>query len=181
MDAIKKRDYEVLLFTDDVDEFMIQILSEYDGTPFKSIQQGESDLLDETEKETLEQQEKDHKKLIKTIKDALGDKVEDVKLSGRLDESPVCLVSGEGLSLEMEKVLRQMPNNTGMEAKKILEINPNHDLFKSLEKVHDKDKNKVKDYANLLYHQALLIEGYPIDNPQEMSNLMTKLMVEANK
>ena len=181
MDAVRKRDYEVLLFTDDVDEFMVQILGEYDSIPFKSIQQGENDLLDEEEKESLEEKSEEHKELLEAIKQSLEGKVEDVKLSGRLEESPVCLVSGEGLSLEMEKVLRQMPNNQGMQAQKILEINPQHALFSSLKRVHEKNKDKVGDYANLLYHQALLIEGYPIDNPKEMSELMTKLMVDANQ
>ncbi|MFW5892914.1 MAG: molecular chaperone HtpG [Bacillota bacterium] len=181
MDAIKEKDYEVLLFTDDVDEFMVQILNNYNDVPFKSIQQGEFDLLDEEKKEDLKKQEKSHSKLLKQIKKALKDKVKDVKLSGRLKESPVCLVSGEGLSLEMEKVLSQMPDAGGMKAERILEINPDHDLFKALENVYEKDAKKVDDYASLLYYQALMIEGYPLEEPQEVSNLMTKLMLEATK
>ena len=181
MDAVKSKDFEVLLFTDEVDEFMVQILAEYDEVSFKSVQQGESDLLDEEEKKKLEESEKDYSKLLKTLKKNLKDKVKDVKLSGRLKESPVCLVSGEGLSLEMEKVLSQMPEGAQMKAEKILEINPDHELFKALKNVHEKNPKKVGDYANLLYHQALLIEGYPIENPREMSELMTKLMVESTK
>ncbi len=181
MDAIKSKDYEVLLFTDEVDEFMVQILNAYNEVPFKSVQQGESDLLDDEEKDKLKQNEKDYAKLLKALKKNLDGKVKDVKLSGRLKESPVCLVSGEGLSLEMEKVLAQMPDAQGMKAEKILEINPDHELFKALNRIHEKQGKKVGDYANLLYHQALLIEGYPIENPQEMSELMTKLMVESTK
>ncbi len=181
MDAVKSKDFEVLLFTDEVDEFMVQILAEYDEVSFKSVQQGESDLLDEEEKKKLEESEKDYSKLLKTLKKNLKDKVKDVKLSGRLKESPVCLVSGEGLSLEMEKVLSQMPEGAQMKAEKILEINPDHELFKALKNVHEINPKKVGDYANLLYHQALLIEGYPIENPREMSELMTKLMVESTK
>ncbi len=181
MDTLKEKDYEVLFFTDDVDEFMVQILNEYDEKPFKSIQQGESDLLDDEQKDALKEKEKEHEKLLKTLKKNLKDKVKDVRLSGRLKESPVCLVSGEGLSLEMEKVLKQMPNQSGMQAEKILEINPDHELFQALASVHESDKKRVKDYANLLYNQALLIEGYPIENPREVSDLMVKLMVEATK
>jgi len=181
MDAIKQKDYEVLLFTDEVDEFMVQILNSYDDVEFKSVQQGESDFLDDEEKDKLKQSEKDYSKLLKTLKKQLKGKVKDVKISGRLKESPVCLVSGDGLSLEMEKVLKQMPDAGNMKAEKILEINPEHDLFKALNKIHEKDGKKVGDYANLLYHQALLIEGYPIEDPNEMSNLMTKLMVESTK
>lgn len=181
MDAIKAKDYEVLLFTDEVDEFMVQILNAYDEVEFKSVQQGESDFLDDEEKDKLKESEKDYATLLKTLKKTLKGKVKDVKLSGRLKESPVCLVSGEGLSLEMEKVLKQMPDSGNMKAEKILEINPEHELFKALKTIHEKDGKKVGDYANLLYHQALLIEGYPIENPNEMSDLMTKLMVESTK
>ncbi len=181
MDAIKQKDYEVLLFTDEVDEFMVQILNSYDEVEFKSVQQGESDFLDDEEKDKLKQSEKDYSNLLKTLKKHLKGKVKDVKISGRLKESPVCLVSGDGLSLEMEKVLKQMPDASNMKAEKILEINPDHDLFKALNKIHEKEGKKVGDYANLLYHQALLIEGYPIEDPNEMSNLMTKLMVESTE
>lgn len=181
MDAIKEKDREVLLFTEEVDEFMVQILNNYNDTPFKSIQQGDDDLVDEDKKKDLENQEKTHKKLLARLKKALDGKVKDVKLTGRLKESPVCLVSGEGLSLEMEKVLSQMPDGQGMKAEKILEINPDHELFKALEDVYNNDGKKVDDYASLLYHQALMIEGYPIENPKEISDLMTKLMVDANR
>ena len=181
MDAIKEKDREVLLFTEEVDEFMVQILNNYDEVPFKSIQQGDDDLVDEDKKKDLEDQEKSHKKLLKRLKKALDGKVKDVKLTGRLKESPVCLVSGEGLSLEMEKVLAQMPDAQGMKAERILEINPDHELFKALENVYEKDAKKVDDYASLLYHQALMIEGYPIEDPKEVTNLMTKLMVDATR
>ncbi len=181
MDAVKEKDYEVLLFTDDIDEFMVQVLQTYEDTPFKSLKQSESDLLDETKKEALKTQEKDHKKLLKAIKKALGDKVKDVKLSGRLKESPVCLVSGEGVSLEMEKILKQMPNASDIKADKILEINPNHELFTALSTIHEANPKKIDDYATLLYRQALLIEGYEIDDPIAFSNQMVKLMVEASK
>ncbi|MGM0436283.1 MAG: molecular chaperone HtpG [Bacillota bacterium] len=182
MDAINEKDREVLLFTEEVDEFMVQILNNYDDVPFKSIQQGDDDdLVDEDKKKDLEDQEKSHKKLLKRLKKALDGKVKDVKLTGRLKESPVCLVSGEGLSLEMEKVLSQMPDAQGMKAERILEINPDHELFKALETVYEKDAKKVDDYASLLYHQALMIEGYPIEDPKEVTNLMTKLMVDATR
>lgn len=179
MDLMKEKDYEVLLFTDDIDEFMVQMLNSYNDVSFKSIQQGESDLLNDEEKDALKSQEKQYKKLLKAIKKALDGKVKDVRLTGRLKESPVCLVSGEGLSLEMEKILKQMPNaEANMQADKVLEINPNHDLFNALKTV---DEAHVQDYANLLYHQALLIEGYPIDDPTEFNNTMIKLMLEASK
>ncbi len=181
MDAIKEKDYDVLFFTDDIDEFMVQVLNTYQEKPFKSLKQSEDDLLDEDKKKDLENKEKDHAKLIKALKKSLKENVKDVKLSGRLKEAPVCLVSGEGLSMDMEKVLNQMPNQPGMKAEKILEINPNHDLFKALENVHSKTPKKIDDYAKLLYQQALLIEGYDIDDPKGMSDMMVKLMIDASK
>ena len=121
------------------------------------------------------------KSLLDALKAGLDDKVTEVKLSKRLKESPVCLVSGEGLSMEMEKVLQNIPTGKEAKATKILEINPNHDLFKTLEKVYENNPDKVKEYANILYSQALLIEGIPLENPVEFSNLMIKLMIDSNK
>ena len=181
MDVMKDKGYEVLLFTDEIDEFMIQILQSYQEVPFKSVQQGESDLVDDTKKEELKSKEKEHKDILKALKKALKDKVKDVKLSARLKTSAVCLVSGEGLSLEMEKILKTMPNQTDVKADRILEINPDHDLFKALNKIFDQDASKIDDYASILYHQALLIEGLPIEDPTEFSNQLVKLMIESSK
>ena len=173
MDIMNDKDYEVLFFTDDIDSFMIQMLHEYQDKAFKSIQQGESDLIDDDAKKDVEAKEKDHKKLLKALKKALKEDVKDVKLTARLKEAPVCLTSGEGLSLEMEKVLNQMPGATAMKADRILEINPNHAVFKKLTEL---EGDAVKDYASLLYHQALLLEGYPIDDPKGFLDSLNKLM-----
>ena len=181
MDLIKDKDYEVLLFTDDIDEFMVNILMKYNDIEFKNVAQGDLDLIDESEVEKLDELQKEKQSLLDIIKESLTDKVSDVKLSKRLKDSPVCLVSGEGLSMEMEKVLKNMPQNPDVKASKILEINPNHELFKTLEKVNETNPDKVKEYAKILYSQALLIEGLPLENPVEFSNLMVKLMVDANK
>lgn len=181
MDLIKKNEYDVLLFTDDIDEFMINILTKYDDVEFKSINQGDLDLIDDTEKEELDKLTEDNKTLLQALKEGLGDKVSDVVLSKRLTDSPVCIVSGEGLSLEMEKVLKNMPQSKEAKATKILEINPNHEIFTMLEKVYKKDAEKVKEYSKLLYSQALLIEGIQLEDPVEFSNLMVNLMIEGNK
>ena len=181
MDVMKENSSEVLLFTDEIDEFMIQILNNYDDVPFKSVQQGEADFVDDTKKEDLKAKEKEHKDVLKAIKKVLKDKVKDVKLTARLKDSPVCLVSGEGLSLEMEKILKSMPNQQEVKAERILEINPDHDLFKAIENVYGKDQSKIGEYASLLYHQALLIEGLPIEDPTEFSNNLVKLMIDSSK
>ena len=170
-----------MLFRSDIDEFMVNILMKYNDVEFKNVAQGDLDLIDESEIEKLDELEKEKQSLLDIIKESLNDKVSDVKLSKRLKESPVCLVSGEGLSMEMEKVLKNMPQNPDVKASKILEINPNHELFKTLEKVNESNPEKVKEYAKILYSQALLIEGLPLENPVEFSNLMVKLMVDANK
>ena len=180
MDLMIEKDLEVLLFTDDIDEFMIQMMQSYQDLPFKSIQNADTDLLDESKKDALKEQEKEHKDILKALKKVLKDKVKDVKLSYRLKESPVCLVSGEGLSLEMEKVLKSMPNAQEIKAERILEINPNHELFKSIEKVYQKDNKSLNDLGTILYHQALLLEGLPIEDASEFSTALTKLMIDSS-
>lgn len=173
MDLMREKDYEVLYFTDDIDSFMIQMMHQYQEKDFKSIQQGESDLIDETVKKDVEAKEKDHKKLLKALKKALKDEVKEVKLSARLKDAPVCLTSGEGLTLEMERVLAAMPGAQVMKADKILEINPNHKVFEKLQSLSGSDLN---DYATLLYHQALLLEGQTIENPKAFLASLNKIM-----
>ncbi len=181
MDLLKKHDYEVLLFTDDIDEFMVQVLMKYDEYEFKSINQGDLDLLDKKEKKDIEKLEKEKEKLLKELQKHLEGSVEEVRISQRLEDSPVCLVSGEGLSMEMEKVLNQLPNKPDAKAKRILEINANHELFKTLETIYESNPDELKKYAKLLYNQALLIEGMPLENPVEFNNLMVELIVKSKK
>jgi len=177
MDLLKDKEFEVLLFTDDIDEFMVNILQKYDDKEFKSINQGDLDLIDKKEDKKVDKLTKEKQGLLDKLTESLEGKVESVKLSKRLKDSPVCLVSGEGLSMEMEKVLQQMPNATDAKATRILEINPNHELFTTLEYVQEHNPDMVGKYAKLLYNQALLIEGLPLDNPAEFSALMVELMI----
>lgn len=181
MDLIKKQGYDVLILTDDVDEFLINILREYDGKKFKSVNQGDLDLLEKDEAEKIKQMNEDKKPILDALKDALKDKVKDVKISERLTDSAVCLVSSDGLSFEMEKVLSNMPHNEEVKAEKILEINGNHELFKSLENIYLNNPTELSKYASLLYNQALLIEGFNIENPVEFSKLMCELMIKSAK
>ena len=177
LDLVKSKGYDVLVLTDDVDEFMINILGEYNEHKFKSINQGDLDLMNEEDKKALDELKEEKKPLLEKLKEALKDECKDVVISKRLTESPVCLVSGEGVSFEMEKVLSNMPNNPGLSASRILEINPNHDLFKAIEYVNENKPELLDDFANLLYNQALLIEGMPLKDPVDFSNKMCKLMV----
>lgn len=180
LDALKKKGYNVLVLTDDIDEFAINVLEEYDSKKFKSINQGDLDLLNEEEKKAIDELKEEKKPLLDALKEALKDQVSDVILSSRLVDSPVCLVSGEGLSFEMEKVLKQMPNQNGYKAQRILEINPNHDLFKALEKTYTSDPSSLNDYASLLLDQAMLMEGMMIEDPASFSLKMCKLMIKAS-
>ncbi len=178
VDAIKKQGYDLLILTDYVDEFMLQVLKEYDGKEFKSISQGDLDLLSEEESKEVDKIKEDNKDLIADIKAALPE-VKEVVLSKRLTDSPVCLRAGDNLSFEMEKVLNAQQNGNGtMKAERILEINPNHDVFKKMEELYKNDKASITEIAKVLYNQALLLEGMPLDNPKEFADLVTKLLVK---
>ncbi len=182
MELLKDKEYEVLYFTDDIDEFAIKVLLDYETKKFKNISSSDLNLESKEEKKALEKQEKTYKDLLTYIKESLVDKVSEVKLSSRLKDSAVCLVSKDDLSFEMEKVLAVMPGGSnGMKADRVLEINPNHQLFKALESVYETDKNQVKDYADLLYSQALLIEGFKLEDPMSFSNKMCDLMIKSMK
>ena len=186
MEVLKDKGFEVLFFTDRVDEFAIKTLVEFDGKEFKSVTEEDIDLGEnETDKMLLEEKQEENKDLLEKIKEHLGDKISSVRLSKRLKTSAVCLVSGEaGISFEMEKVLSEMPGETpmsGMKAERILEINPDHELFQSLKKINETSPDDLADFADLLYSQALLIEGFLLENPVEFANKMAKLMIKASK
>ena len=181
MDLLKKYGYDVLILNDDVDEFLMNILSEYDGHKFKSINQGDLGLIDKEEEEKLKELNEQKKPMLDAIKNALNNEVTDVLLSKRLTDSNVCLVSGDGVSFEMEKVLANNPNGSDIKANKILEINPNCDLFKALEKVYLNNPLEINDYAFLLYSQALLMEGFSLSDPIKFSNKMCDLMIKSSK
>ncbi|MFQ6791925.1 molecular chaperone HtpG [Thomasclavelia sp.] len=183
VEVVKDKGFDVLYLTDNVDEFCIQMMRDYKEKPFKSVAQGDLDIDSEEEKKELEKTNEENKDLLTAIKDSLGEKVVDVKVSARLKTHPVCLVSSEGVSFEMEKVLNQMPDGQaqGIKAGRILEINPNHDIFNAIKKVYTNNPDKINDYASILYDQALLIEGFSIDNPVEFSNKICDLMIELNK
>lgn len=184
MDVFKDKGYEVFFCTDEVDEFAIKILAEYDGKMFKNISDNDLgfDISDEEKKTALEKNEK-AKDVLDAVKNVLGDKVSSVILSNRLKTHPVCLSTGNEISLEMSKILKAQAEITGdndmggFNADIILEINGNLPFYSNLEKaVSDNDTEKVKDYAMLLYDQALLIEGLPIEDTVEFSNRICKLM-----
>ena len=180
MDLIKNKGYDVLILSDDVDEFMIQMLGEYDEIKFKSINQGDLDLIDEEESKKIDELKETKKDLLESIKSNLPE-VKEVVLSKRLVDAPCCLSAGEGLSFEMERVLQQQNPNRAIKADRILEINPNHDVFKAIEKAYDNDKDSIIKYANVLYTQALLMEGILPTNPKEFADILCELMINSVK
>lgn len=174
LDAVKEKGYEVLYFTDEVDEFAIQMLMEYEGKHFANICKDDLDLSTDAEKEAISKKNEDSKELLDKMKEALGDKVSAVKFSNKLGSHPVS-ISAEGyVSLEMEKVLSQMPGaNQGVKAQLVLEINSNHSVAEKLEKADDE---QLKKYVNLLYSSARLIAGLDIENPTEFSDMLAEMM-----
>lgn len=169
--------YEILYLTEEVDEFAIKIMHAYDEKEFRSISDDDLGLDSEEDKEETKKKQEDNKELFDFMMEALGDKVTSVKASGRLKSYPVCLSTEGGISLEMEKALAAQPDeNNRIKAQKVLEINTDHKIFDTITKLYKKDKDKVKVYTELLYNQALLIEGMPIEDPVAFANSICELM-----
>ena len=176
-EMLKDKGFEILYCTDDVDEFVLKVLIDYEGKQFKSVSDEDLGIEEsEEEKETSKKQAEENKELFDAMKNVLGDKVSEVRLSQRLKSHPVCFSTGGGLSIEMEKVLNAMPTDEKVKAEKILEINGSHQVFQALKNAHESSAEKLAEYSELLYDQALLIEGMSIEDPVAFSNLICKLM-----
>ncbi|MCU7738928.1 molecular chaperone HtpG [Priestia megaterium] len=175
-ELVADKGYEILYFTEDIDEFAIKMLMTYEEKEFKSV--SSSDLGIEAEEEELnESEERENKELFDYMKKALAGKVGDVRASKRLKTHPVCLSADGEVTIEMEKILSAMPDNQHVKAEKVLEINVHHDVFASLKDAFENDKGKLDLYTNLLYNQALLIEGLSISDPVEFTNDICKIMI----
>lgn len=172
-EMVLDKGYEILYFTEDVDEFAIKMLMNYKEKEFKSVSSG--DLGIESEEENKKENE-ENKGIFEAMKDALGEKISAVKASSRLKNYPVCLSSEGEVSIEMEKILSAMPNNQGVKAQKVLEVNTNHEVFNSLKDALENYKDKFNLYTKLLYNQALLVEGLSIEDPVDFTNDICKLM-----
>ncbi|NGU53269.1 molecular chaperone HtpG [Clostridium perfringens] len=172
-EMVLDKGYEILYFTEDVDEFAIKMLMNYKEKEFKSVSSG--DLGIESEEENKKENE-ENKGIFEAMKEALGEKISAVKASSRLKNYPVCLSSEGEVSIEMEKILSAMPNNQGVKAQKVLEVNTNHEVFNSLKDALENDRDKFNLYTKLLYNQALLVEGLSIEDPVDFTNDICKLM-----
>ena len=169
--------YDVLLMPDNVDEFCLKMLNGYDGKPFKSITDNDLNIGGEDEKKAVEEKQTENKELLDAVKEALSDKVHEVRLSARLGDAPAALTSDGPISLEMEKILSDLPNSGEMRADRILELNPDHPIFGVIQGVRDNEE-LFKTYAELLYDQALLLAGLKIDDPAGFAARITRLMVK---
>lgn len=177
-EIVRDKGYEILYLTDNVDEFALKIMQNYKDKEFKNISEGDLDIKSEEEKAETKKLAEDNKDMLEFIGKSLDGKIKSAKISEKLKSHPVCLSNEGEISLEMEKVLNQMPEGQKVTAEKILEINPDHPIFEKLKSLYGKDDEKLKNYANILYNEALLIEGMPIENPTEFANLVCKLMTE---
>ena len=174
---VLSKGYDLLLCTEDVDEFCLQMMHDYKEKEFKNINAGDLGLETDEEKKAAEETANENKDLFEEIKKALNGKVKEVKVNPTLQEHPVTLSSEGGISMEMEKVLRKMPGSGDVESTKVLELNPNHTVFAALKAAHEAgDTAKVDQYAELLYDQSLLIAGLPIEDPVAYAQLVCGLM-----
>lgn len=167
-ELIEDKGFEILYFTDDIDEFAIKMLMKYKDKEFKSV--SSKDLGFEADEKESQKETEENKELFDFMKEVLTGKVKEVRASKRLKTHPVCLANDGEVSIEMEKVLNMMPDNQNIKADKILEINTNHQMFNAIKNAFIEDKEKIKMYSNLLYNQALLIEGLPIEDPVQFAN-----------
>lgn len=171
VDQLKEKDYDILYLTEYVDEFALQTLMEFEGKKFMNASTTNLDLATAEEKEKLKKLNEENKDMFATMKEAIPE-MKEIRFTSRLKNHPVCLVSDGAISVEMEKVINAMPTDEKIKASTILEINERHPIAQKLKDLYQKDKDELKEYTKILYAQARLIEGLPIDNPTEISNLI---------
>ena len=178
VEKVKEKGYEILYLTENIDEFVIHSLANYNDKKFTNICTNELDLDSEEEKEKLKKENEENKEMLDTMKTALNNEVQLVRFTHRLKNHPVCLTSEGAISLEMEKVINAMPTDQNIKAQKVLEINEDHPIANKLKELYIEDKEKLKDYSKILYSQARLIEGMSVENPTEISNLICDIMAK---
>jgi len=178
VESVKEKDYEILYLTDYMDEFVFKTMMNYGEKNFMNVSDEKMDLDSEEEKEELKKNNEKNSKLFDEMKSILKENVSSVRFTHKLKNHPVCLTSKGEVSTEMEKVLNSMPNNmNNVKAETILEINENHPISKKLEKLYkDNNTEELEKYTKILYQEARLIEGLPIENPTELTNLVCELI-----
>ena len=175
VEQVKDKDYDILYLTDYVDEFCITAIQDYDGKKFTNVSDGNLDLESDEEKEATKKVNDDNSDLLKAMCEKIGE-VKEVRFSNKLKTHPVCLTTKGDVSIEMQKVFDAMPNDMGIKAETVLEINEKHPISKKLKDLYKKDKDEFLKYTEILYSEARMIAGLPIDNPTEISRLICEVI-----
>ncbi len=175
-EALEEKGYEMLCLTDNVDEFALRMLMKYDDKEFRNISSDDLELESSEEKEKNQELVEQNKDLLAFLKESLGDKVKDVRISNKLKSHPVCITTDGAITTEMEKVLNSMPVGEKIKAQRVLELNGEHPVFQKLCSLFDSDKDRLKLYAEILYDQALLIEGISLEDPVDFSQKLCQIL-----
>ena len=178
VEAVKEKGYEILYLTENIDEFVVQVLMEHKEKKFINVCANDVDLDTAEEKETLKKENEENKEMFTLMKETIGEGVQEVRFTHRLKNHPVCLTSEGALSVEMEKVINSMPNDQKVKAQTALEINDSHPIAQKIKDLYANDKEELKKYTQVLYAQARLIEGLPAENPTQISNLICEIIAK---
>ncbi len=178
VEAVKEKGYEILYLTENIDEFVVQVLMEHKEKKFINVCANDVDLDTDEEKEALKKENEENKDMFTLMKETIGEGVQEVRFTHRLKNHPVCLTSEGALSVEMEKVINSMPNDQKVKAQTALEINDSHPIAQKIKDLYENDKEELKKYTQVLYAQARLIEGLPVENPIQISNLICEIIAK---
>ena len=176
VESLKENNKEVLYLTDYVDEFVLKMLDKYDDKKFVNVSSNDFDLSSDEDKENLNKKNEENKDMFDFMKECLSDEVSSIRFTNKLKNHPICLTSEGDVTVEMQKVINAMPTDEHIDAKLVLEINESHDIAKKIKDLYENDKEMLKKYTNILYNEARLIEGLPVTNPTELSNLVCELL-----
>lgn len=178
VEAVKEKGYEILYLTENIDEFVVQVLMEHKEKKFINVCANDVDLDTDEEKEALKKENEENKDMFTLMKETIGEGVQEVRFTHRLKNHPVCLTSEGALSVEMEKVINSMPNDQKVKAQTALEINDSHPIAQKIKDLYENDKEELKKYTQVLYAQARLIEGLPVENSTQISNLICEIIAK---
>ena len=178
VEAVKEKGYEILYLTENIDEFVVQVLMEHKEKKFINVCANDVDLDTDEEKEALKKENEENKDMFTLMKETIGEGVQEVRFTHRLKNHPVCLTSEGALSVEMEKVINSMPNDQKVKAQTALEINDSHPIAQKIKDLYENDKEELKKYTQVLYAQARLIEGLPVENPTQISNFICEIIAK---
>lgn len=176
VESLKDKEKEILYLTDYVDEFVLKVLDEYEGKKFVNVSSNDFDLSNADEKEKINKKNELDKDMFAFMKKELGEEVADIRYTGKLKKHPICLTSEGNISVEMQKVINAMPTDEHIDAKLVLEINESHEIARKIKDLYENDKETLKKYTKILYDEARLIEGLPVENPTELSNLVCEML-----